>query len=176
MLDVILKYGLIILASAGLAWSVQDARYSAKISTINEATAKANEKTAAAALKEKNELTLQRTQLEQQIASDTLKHMQELADEKKRTDDLAACVASGKCGLRVNATCSAKPTGSKDNVPDTAAAAAAAIYAGPELTADARQNYFSLRGGIAEITSTLAQCRSYVDQIQKIQGVPEPAK
>lgn len=71
-----------------------------------------------------------------------LQRTQELNDERAENDSLRLDVGSGRKRLPVNATCS---------VPATPAASAGGMADAntPELTADARQDYFTLRDQLA---------------------------
>lgn len=71
------------------------------------------------------------------------------------TNRLRDCIANGTCGLRINAKC---PTPATD-VPEAGAPGRMDHGTGPELTADARQNYFALRDGIAKVVAQLAACQ-----------------
>ena len=71
-----------------------------------------------------------------------LQRTQELNDERIENDGLRRAVDAGIKRLRLNATCSAPST--------TAASAGGVADAGTaELTADARQDYFTLRDQLA---------------------------
>ncbi|MDQ0702400.1 prophage endopeptidase [Pseudomonas sp. W3I7] len=71
-----------------------------------------------------------------------LKRTQELNDERAENDVLRLDVAAGRKRLRLNATCSA-PAESENGAGGLDDGAAA------ELTADARQDYFTLRDQLA---------------------------
>lgn len=68
-----------------------------------------------------------------------LQRTQELNDERIQNDSLRRAVDAGRKRLRLNATCSAPATGA-GGVADAGTA---------ELTADARQDYFTLRDQLA---------------------------
>lgn len=74
-------------------------------------------------------------------ASD-LKHTQELADARKKNLDLRRAVDAGDQRLRVKATCPAL-------VPAHPGAGSVADAGTPELAADARSDYFTLRDQLA---------------------------
>lgn len=71
-----------------------------------------------------------------------LKRTQELNHERAENDALRLDVAAGRKRLRLNATCSAPAT-------PAAGAGGVAHAVAPELTADARQDYFTLRDQLA---------------------------
>ena len=71
-----------------------------------------------------------------------LQRTQELTHERAENDALRLDVAAGRKRLRVNATCSAPAT-------PAASAGGVADATPPELTADARQDYFTLRDQLA---------------------------
>lgn len=83
------------------------------------------------------------------------KYTKELADAKKQLDDLQRCVSSGKCGLRINAKCLANGTASAPGVDDAGA---------PELTPDARRNYFDHRDGIATADKMIRGMQDYIKE------------
>ena len=67
---------------------------------------------------------------------------QELNHERAENDALRLDVAAGRKRLHLNATCSARAT-------QTASTSGVADAITPELTADARQDYFTLRDQLA---------------------------
>lgn len=71
-----------------------------------------------------------------------LKRTLELNDERAKNDALRRAVDAGFNRLRLNATCSGPAT-------PAAGAGGVAHAAAPELTADARQDYFTLRDQLA---------------------------
>ena len=71
-----------------------------------------------------------------------LQRTQELNDERIENDGLRRAVDAGLKRLRLNATCSAPAT-------PAASAGGVADANTPELTADARQDYFTLRDQLA---------------------------
>ena len=68
---------------------------------------------------------------------------------KNENDSLRSHVDDGTTILRVKADCP---------MPKTSANTTGIATAAPELTADARQNYFALRQGITEINARLDMC------------------
>lgn len=78
-----------------------------------------------------------------------------LEAERNETNRLRDCIANGTCGLRVNATCPAPAA----NVPQAGTPGSVDHGTGAQLTADARQNYFALRDGIAKVVAQLAACQ-----------------
>ena len=103
------------------------------------------------------------------MANDTIKDMQtrqrdvtaldakytkELSDAKKTINDLRRDVDSGAKRLRIAATCPGVPKATSSTGVDDAGA--------PELTPDARRNYFDHRDGIATVTRQLTGLQAYV--------------
>ncbi|MDQ0741805.1 lysis protein [Pseudomonas sp. W4I3] len=72
-----------------------------------------------------------------------LQRTQELNDERIENDGLRRAVDAGLNRLHLNATCSAPAA------PPTTGAGGVADAGTPELTADARQDYFTLRDQLA---------------------------
>lgn len=87
--------------------------------------------------------TTLRLQRELAIAAAALdvQRTQELTDVRAENDRLRAAVAAGQQRLHVNATC--------PGVPDASATTRVADAGAPELTAQARQDYFALRDELA---------------------------
>ena len=85
-----------------------------------------------------------------------IKHTKELSDAKNKIDTLAADVRAGTRRLRIAATC---PT-----TTSTEASNATRVDdgPGPELTPEARSDYFSLRADIKTVTGQVAGLQSYV--------------
>ena len=76
-------------------------------------------------------------------------YLTQLEASKHEIDILRSSVSSGATVLRVKAKCS---------VPKASPNTAGASTAAPELTEDARQDYYSLISGISEINSRLDLC------------------
>ena len=94
------------------------------------------------------------------VAALDAKYTKELADAKKTINDLRRDVDSGAKRLRIAATC---PGVSK------ATSATGVDDAGtPELTPDARRNYFDHRDGIETVNKMIHGMQEYIDtQCQK---------
>ena len=89
------------------------------------------------------------------VAALDAKYTKELADAKKTINDLRRDVDSGAKRLRIAATC---PGVSK------ATSATGVDDAGtPELTPDARRNYFDHRDGIATADKMIRGMQEYID-------------
>ncbi|WP_455648526.1 lysis protein [Kluyvera sp.] len=89
------------------------------------------------------------------VAAIDEKYTKELADAKNQLDDLQHCVSSGKCGLRINATCSANGTASATSLDDAT---------GPRLTHAAERDYFTLRERIETSGKMIAGLQDYIRQ------------
>lgn len=154
----------ILAAGFGGGWTVEAWRMSGKVQAAkNETTqlkADYSKRDAAASLDYTNKLkalTAERDALASTLAGLDAKHTKELSDAKQETVNLRNCVASGKCGLRVNATCP---------VPATVAGVSQALAgtgldtgAGIRLTPDAEQAYYTLRDGLKQQQITLQACQ-----------------
>lgn len=92
-----------------------------------------------------------RAKLAEDYAAIDDQRTKELSNANKELERLRSGVADGSIGLRVNATCAARPR----DVQATTGTAGMGDAAGPELTTDARQNYFTLQQGIIEVTKQL---------------------
>ena len=106
-----------------------------------------------------------------QLAADTIKDMQtrqrdvaildakytkELSDAKKTINDLRRDVDSGAKRLRIAATCPGVPKATSSTGVDDAGA--------PELTPDARRNYFDHRDGIATADKMIRGMQDYIKE------------
>jgi len=106
--------------------------------------------------------------LRDQLAAKDKEYTKQLQDAHSETNTLRDCIDNGSCGLRVQAKCPASATKPATQVlPGPATPASVGNDAGPELTADARQAYYSLRDGIATVTKQLAYCQAAVTAAQQ---------
>lgn len=88
------------------------------------------------------------------VAALDAKYTKELADAKKTISDLRRDVDSGAKRLRISATCpGVSKTTSATGVDDAGA---------PELTPDARRNYFDHRDGIATADKMILGMQGYI--------------
>ncbi|HDT5935450.1 TPA: lysis protein [Enterobacter kobei] len=83
------------------------------------------------------------------------KYSGELADAKSKLDDLQRCVADGKCGLRIKVVSSKGNASTATGVDDAGT---------PELTPDARRNYFDHRDGIATADKMIRGMQDYIKE------------
>lgn len=89
------------------------------------------------------------------VAALDAKYTKELADAKKTISDLRRDVESGAKRLRVAATCpGVRQTTATPGVDDAGA---------PELTPDARRNYYDHRDGIATADKMIRGMQEYID-------------
>lgn len=105
-----------------------------------------------------------RKTLADNLAASDLLHTTELKrahDETKRLND---CVASGKCGLRVNATCGPATPG---QLPGAAPGRSVDTATAVRLTPDAERYYFALRDALDGQKIQLGAC---VDALGRITG------
>ena len=100
------------------------------------------------------------TTRQRDVAALDAKYTKELADAKKTISDLRRDVDSGAKRLRIAATCPGVPKATSSTGVDDAGA--------PELTPDARRNYFDHRDGIATVNKMIHGMQEYIDtQCQK---------
>lgn len=88
------------------------------------------------------------------VAALDAKYTKELSDAKKTINDLRRDVDSGVKRLRVAATCPGVPKATSATGVDDAGA--------PELTPDARRNYFDHRDGIATADKMIRGMQDYI--------------
>ncbi|THE53838.1 lysis protein [Enterobacter bugandensis] len=81
------------------------------------------------------------------------KYTKELADAKSQLEDLQRCVSTGKCGLHVNARCSANGTAGTGGLGDASS---------PRLTDSAERDYFTLRERIVTVTKQIDYLQEYL--------------
>lgn len=94
------------------------------------------------------------TTRQRDVAALDAKYTKELADAKKTISDLRRDVDSGAKRLRIAATCQAvRKATSATGVGDAGA---------PELTPDARRNYFDHRDGIATVDKMIHGMQEYI--------------
>lgn len=88
------------------------------------------------------------------VAALDAKYTKELSDAKKTINDLRRDVDSGAKRLRIAATCPGVPKATSSTGVDDAGA--------PELTPDARRNYFDHRDGIATADKMIRGMQEYI--------------
>ncbi|EPU0352035.1 lysis protein [Yersinia enterocolitica] len=91
----------------------------------------------------------------QAVAAIDIKYTKELADAKSENERLRADIANGTKRLQLNATCT-KP------VSKTTGPASVDDVTGPELTPDARQNYFHLREQLVTAEKQILGLQEYI--------------
>lgn len=89
------------------------------------------------------------------VAALDAKYTGELADAKKQLDDLQRCIRTGKCGLHVNARCTANGATSTGGLGDAT---------GPRLTDSAERDYFTLRERIVTVTKQVGYLQDYIKE------------
>lgn len=89
------------------------------------------------------------------VAALDAKYTKELSDAKKTINDLRRDIDSGAKRLRVAATCPAVRKATSATGVDDAGA--------PELTPDARRNYFDHRDGIATVDKMIHGMQEYIN-------------
>ena len=95
------------------------------------------------------------TTRQRDVAALDAKYTKELADAQKTISDLRRDVDSGAKRLRVAATCPAVRKATSATGVDDAGA--------PELTPDARRNYFDHRDGIATVDKMIHGMQEYIN-------------
>ncbi|MFO4356436.1 lysis protein [Klebsiella pneumoniae] len=90
------------------------------------------------------------------VAALDAKYTKELSDAKKTINDLRRDVDSGAKRLRIAATCPGVPKATSSTGVDDAGA--------PELTPDARRNYFDHRDGIATADKMICGMQDYIKE------------
>lgn len=96
------------------------------------------------------------TTRQRDVAALDAKYTKELADAKKTISDLRRDVDSGAKRLRIAATCHGVPKATSSTGVDDAGA--------PELTPDARRNYFDHRDGIATADKMIRGMQDYIKE------------
>ncbi|WP_275269630.1 lysis protein [Citrobacter freundii] len=94
------------------------------------------------------------TTRQRDVAALDAKYTKELSDAKKTINDLRRDVDSGAKRLRIAATCPGVPKATSATGVDDAGA--------PELTPDARRNYFDHRDGIATADKMIRGMQDYI--------------
>ncbi|EOI5756044.1 lysis protein [Enterobacter cloacae complex sp.6701062] len=90
------------------------------------------------------------------VAALDAKYTKELADAKAENDRLRADVVAGKRRLQIAATCPGVPKATSATGVDDAGT--------PELTPDARRNYFDHRDGIATADKMIRGMQDYIKE------------
>ncbi|PXH54322.1 lysis protein [Klebsiella variicola] len=96
------------------------------------------------------------TTRQRDVAALDAKYTKELSDAKKTINDLRRDVDSGAKRLRIAATCPGVPKATSSTGVDDAGA--------PELTPDARRNYFDHRDGIATADKMIRGMQDYIKE------------
>lgn len=89
------------------------------------------------------------------VAALDAKYTGELEDAKKSLADLQRCVAAGKCGLRLKASCPKS---------DTTGASSMGDASSPRLDDSAERDYFTLRERISTVTKQVNYLQDYIRQ------------
>jgi len=97
------------------------------------------------------------------VATLDRQHRAQLREAENEIHSLRAAVADGTRRLSVHATCP-----EPKRLPEADPAPRVDDGAGPQLTDDARQAYFDLRAGIAQVTEQLRACQSYVRSLHAL--------
>lgn len=106
------------------------------------------------ALNQANATITDMTTRQRDVAALDAKYTKELSDAKKTINDLRRDVDSGAKRLRIAATC--------PGVPKTTSATGVDDAGSPELTPDARRNYFDHRDGIATADKMIRGMQEYI--------------
>ncbi|EPQ2426364.1 MULTISPECIES: lysis protein [Enterobacter cloacae complex] len=130
-----------------MAWAINHYRDNAI--AYKDQRDKATEKLSMASATIKDMQTRQRD-----VAALDNKYTKELSDAKKTINDLRRAVDSGAKRLRIAATCPGVPKATSATGVDDAGA--------PELTPDARRNYFDHRDGITTADKMIRGMQDYI--------------
>lgn len=141
--------GVVVCIIVSLGWAVNHYRDNAI--TYKDQRDKAIEKLSLANAAIKDMQTRQRD-----VAALDAKYTKELADAKKTINDLRRDVDSGAKRLRIAATCPGVPKATSATGVDDAGT--------PELTPDARRNYFDHRDGIATADKMIRGMQDYIKE------------
>ena len=117
---------------------------------------KAQRDTASSKLKLANYTITDMQTRQRDVAALDAKYTKELADAKAKLDSLQQCVSSGKCGLRLNATCPKGHASGTASLDDAASA---------RLTDAAQRDYFTLRDRIEVAGKQIAALQDYVRKV-----------
>jgi prophage endopeptidase len=131
-----------------MAWEIN--HYRANAITYKDQRDKATEQLSLAKATIKDMQTRQRD-----VAALDAKYTKELSDAKKTINDLRRAVDSGAKRLRIAATCPGVPKAASTPGVDDAGA--------PELTPDARRNYFDHREGIEIVNKMILGMHEYIN-------------
>ena len=107
-------------------------------------------------LEQANATITDMTTRQRDVAALDAKYTKELADAKNTISDLRRDVDSGAKRLRIAATCPGVPKATSSTGVDDAGA--------PELTPDARRNYFDHRDGIATADKMIRGMQDYIKE------------
>ncbi|HDL6714499.1 TPA: lysis protein [Yersinia enterocolitica] len=124
--------------------------YQGRVTTLQRDVAEIT----AVANQQKKDLQLIETQ-RQAVAAIDIKYTKELADAKSENERLRADIANGTKRLQLNATCTSP-------VSKTTGPASVDDVTGPELTPDARQNYFHLREQLVTAEKQILGLQEYI--------------
>jgi prophage endopeptidase len=141
-------WAVIICLLVSLGWAVNHYRDNA-----TEYKKQRDEKTQA--LKLANATITDMTTRQRDVAALDAKYTKELADAQNTISDLRRDVDSGAKRLRVAATC--------PRVSKTTSATGVDDAGSPELTPDARRNYFDHRGGIETVNKMIYGMQEYIN-------------
>ena len=139
-------------------WQINGWRMGEKIAEINTKTAETLKSIAVTAANKQRELQDELDAEQAKWAAVEAEQYALLRDAEKQNDQLRADVDAGRKRLRVNATCPA----SSDRLSEAGPSTSVDNGSAPELNADARQDYYSLRDGIERVTKQLLACQSRI--------------
>lgn len=100
--------------------------------------------------------------VQSQIASKDAANNKQLEDTRNEINRLNDCLRTGKCGLRVNATCQAGTRNPIARDPGSATPSGLDDDQTPVLTPVAESAYFALRQGLNVKERQLTMCQDYV--------------
>ena len=143
-------FGLGLVSGGGGAWWLQGLRLTAAKGEYEHAKAEGLQVALTATRKADGE----RDALAVKLAALDKTHSDELKRINDEKDHLADCLRTGKCGLRVAATCPRAPSG----LPQAPAGSGVDSSTGPEFGPDARQDYLNLRSALKKAAEQINAC------------------
>lgn len=142
------------------AWWYQEAHWQRVVNNIKEAHQQEKDERATELEKALNDSNALRQEAENTISKQRTENLEHGKAQQAEIDRLNFCLRTGKCGLRIAATCPSsggmQPAGNA--IGDIAGAA--------RLTAAAEQDYLTLRRALIEQYATLQMCRAYAKALK----------
>ncbi len=155
----VMGYLVAALVGAAISWGVQDWRKGEEIQTIRLQWQHERTKELDDIINKERKARDERDALARKIVENDQRHLDQLRVQENESKKLMDCVASGKCGLRIAATCPKQPGGSA-GVPTPGTTVGVDTGTDARLTAAAEQSYYALRAGLNEMQTKLRACQA----------------